>query len=117
MAGQGEMLIRVQSAWNGWRSADIRLRDLRDVHWFQPNQAPRELVHGYVSCSAIAAGEIPHECVQQSVPHRLLVCILKRHTIPTVYAELARRADQQRTRPSDSAAAGEWRRSAAEGQR
>ena len=99
-----DMLIRVQSDWNGWRKADVRLGDLRDVHWFQPTRAPRALVHGYISCLNILTGDIPHDCDQRSAPHRLHVCILKRHTIPAVYAELARRADLQRTSPLDSRA-------------
>jgi hypothetical protein len=106
-----DMLIRVQSDWNGWRSADVRLGDLRDVHWFQPPRAPRALVHGYMSCSNIAAGNIPHDCDQRSAPHRLRVCILKRHTIPPVYAELARRADEHRTWPLDSREVGAVRSS------
>jgi hypothetical protein len=96
MEGRDEMLIRVQSEWNGWRHAEVRLSDLHNVHWFQPGQAPHPLVHGYISCTKLVTGDVPHDCDRASVPHRLLVCILKRHAIPGVYAELARRADEQR---------------------
>lgn len=96
MPAHDDMLIRVQSEWDGWRNAEVRLGDLHDVHWFQPTRAPRALVHGYISCSSFATGDIPHDCDRRSAPHRLLVCILKRHTIPAVYAELAQRADDQR---------------------
>ena len=102
-----EILIRVQSEWDGWRNAEVRFGDLRDVHWLQPTRAPNALVHGYISCSNIVTGDIPHDCDRRSAPHRLLVCILKRHTIPVVYAELARRADDQRTlRPDRRAVSG-----------
>ena len=96
MQASAEMVIRVQSEWNGWRNAEVRLGDLRDVHWFQPTRAPRALVHGYILCSSIMIGDIPHDCDRRSAPHRLLICILKSHTIATVYAELARRADERR---------------------
>ena len=91
------MLIRVQSRWDDWRTAEVRFDDLHDVHWLQPTRAPHALVHGYVSCSNIVTGELPHRCDHPSAPHRLLVCILKKHTMPSVYAELARHADQPRT--------------------
>jgi hypothetical protein len=107
MGASDGMVIRVQSAWNGWRNAEVRLGDLRDVHWFQPTRAPRALVHGYIVCSNIMLGDIPHDCDRRSAPHRLLVCILKSHTIATVYAELVRRADERRTLHwTDTAAAG-----------
>jgi hypothetical protein len=101
MRAYDDVLIRVHSEWNGWRNAEVRLGDLRDVYWFQPNGAPHAIVHGYISCSNIVMGDVPHECDRRS-PHRLLVCILKSHTIRTVYAELARRADEQRTPLSDT---------------
>jgi hypothetical protein len=93
MQPEDATLIRVQREWNGWRSAQVRLDHLHDVHWFQPDRAPRQLVHGYVSCASIVDGDIPHECSLTQGPHRLLVCVLKRHTTPGAYAELARRAD------------------------
>ena len=107
MRASDDMMIRVQSTWSGWRNAEVRLGDLRDVHWFQPTRAPRALVHGYIFCSNIVSGEIPHECDRASAPHRLLICILKSHTIAPVYAELVRRADERRTMDrTDTVAAG-----------
>ncbi len=99
MSGQDDQLIRVQSEWNGWRNAEVRLGDLCDLHWLRPPRAPRPLVHGYMCCSNIITGDVPHDCDRTSAPHRLLVCILKSHTIPSVYAALARRADDQHTLP------------------
>ena len=96
MQATENLLIRAHCEWDGWRSAEVRLGDLQDVHWFQPTRAPHALVHGYISCSNIVTGDIPHECDRGSAPHRLLICILKKHTTPTAYAELARRADEQR---------------------
>jgi hypothetical protein len=104
------MLIRVHSQWYGWRSAEVRCGDLRDVHWLQPTRAPHALLHGYISCSNIMTGDIPHECDRLSSPHRLLVCVLKRHTIPVVYVELARRANERLTvRPDRPAVPGDAR--------
>ena len=95
MRTDDDISIRVQSHWNDWCDAQIRLADLHDVHWLQQPRAPRSLVHGYISCSQIVAGDLPHGCDPSSAPHRLRVCILKRHTIPAVYEELARRADER----------------------
>jgi hypothetical protein len=99
MQAHDDVVIRVQSEWNGWRTAEVRLRDLQNVHWLQPNLAPQPLLHGYISCTNVMIGEVPHDCDRTSAPHRLLVCVLKSHTIPTVYADLARRADERRTLP------------------
>jgi hypothetical protein len=96
MERPNEVLIRVHREWNGWQSAEIRLRDLEDVQWLQPNGAPHPLVHGYVNCTRTMSGVLTHDCNRRTAPHRLLVCVLKRHTIPTAYAELARRADARR---------------------
>src|SRR5262249_52782636 len=44
-------LVPVRCAWNAWRTAEVRLTDLHDIHWFQPPGAPRPLVHAYVDCT------------------------------------------------------------------
>ena len=77
-----DMLVCVQREWDGWQTAEIRLADLQNIHWFQPQRAPRPLVHGYVSCSSIAAGDIPHNCDPSQGPHTVLVCVLKKHSVP-----------------------------------
>ena len=91
---QAELMIRVHRAWNGWRSAEVRLSDLHDVHWRQPPGAPHPLIHAYVSCDQIVGGAIPHECSYPSpVPHEMLVCVLKHHTLCAPYADLVRSAN------------------------
>lgn len=102
-----ETVVRVHREWDGWRSAEVRLSDLEHVHWFQPRGAPHALLHAYVYCTQVVSGDIPHDCERRSGPHRLLVCVLKRHAVPTAYEELAKRADDQR-----SAAAGDRSRAA-----
>ena len=89
-----EPLISIQREWNGWRTAQVPLSALESVHWFRPAGAPRSLVHGYVSCEQIVAGDIDHECAGKP-RHRLLVCVLKCHTADAVYSQLAQRADEQ----------------------
>jgi hypothetical protein len=88
-------LIRVQREWNAWRTAEVRLNDLQDVHWFEPRGAPRPLVHAYMSCASIISGDVPHDCHRTPPPHRLLVCVLKRHTAAGAYSEIVRRADER----------------------
>ena len=85
--------IYVQREWNGWHTAEVTLADLEGVHWSRPYGAPIKLIHAYVSCAAIRAGEIPHECGRTRGPHRLLVCVIKHHVTPSAYGELVRRAD------------------------
>jgi hypothetical protein len=96
MRAEDETLIQVQRDWSEWRTGEVRLGELRSVHWFQPSGAPRPLVHGYISCASIVTGDIPHDCNRSEGPHRLLVCVLKSHTVSRAYLELARRADEQR---------------------
>lgn len=95
-----ETLISVHREWNGCRTAEIRLRDLQEIHWFQPPGAPRPLMHAYVSCASIVSGDMPHDCDRSGGPHRLLVCVLKKHTLPSAYMELTERAREQRMSPS-----------------
>jgi hypothetical protein len=97
-AHQNELMIRVHRAWNGWRSAEVLMSHLHDVHWRQPAGAPNPLIHAYVSCDHILSGAIPHECHQLArTPHTLLVCVLKHHTLGSAYAELVRFANARAT--------------------
>jgi len=96
-----EVLIRVHADWNGWLHAEVRVGDLQDVRWLQPHCGHHAIVHADISCASIVTGMLPHDCEPTSVPHRLLVCILKKHVIPSVYAELARRADAPRALPAN----------------
>lgn len=89
-----DALVVVQGGWTDWRTAMVRVRDLRDVHWSQPSGAPRPLIHAFVHCNTLIVGEIAHECHLTPRPHCLAVCVLKRHTAPSVFAELADRADE-----------------------
>jgi hypothetical protein len=50
-----------------------------------------------VRCTDIVSGDIPHDCDERTLPHRLLVCVLKRHALPTAYMDLAGQADAQRS--------------------
>ena len=84
--------VVVQDAWNGWRTAMVMLDDLEDVHWFQPNGAPRPLIHAYVRCTKVQSGNLRHVCEGSAGPHLLLVCVLRSHSAQQVFDELARRA-------------------------
>jgi hypothetical protein len=97
MGPYDDMSICLHADWKHCQVASARFADLHDVHWHQPPGAPQAMVHGYVACSDMVTGAIPHECDPMTTPHRLYVCVLKRHTIPKVYAELARLADRQAT--------------------
>ena len=85
-------LVRVQSRWDDWRTALVRPGDLTDVHWRWAAGAPRPLIHAYVSCTQLAAGELPHDCEAISRPHRLLVCLLKSHASTRVFEYFSHRA-------------------------
>jgi hypothetical protein len=101
MQAYEDVLIRVHAEWNGWLNAEVRMGDLRDVHWLQSDHAPHAIAHAYLACSSLVTGRLGHCCEPDSAPHRLLVCILKKHVVPAVYAELARRADEHAApRPS-----------------
>jgi hypothetical protein len=86
-------IIRVHAQWNGWQSVEVRFADIARLHWFRPSSAPQAIVHGYIPCSKIIAGNIAHACDRLSAPHQLLICILKRHACPSVYSKLAQLAD------------------------
>jgi len=88
----GQSAVVVQRDWNGWHTATVRLDDLEQVHWHRPGGAPRPLIHAYVECARLRPGAVPHDCAEDTA-HRLLVCVLRQHTAPPVFEELARRAD------------------------
>ena len=87
-----DLLIPVQSHWKAASDVMIRLGDLQDPHWYQPSDAPRSIMHAYVRCSPTLAGALHHRCDESCASHRVRVCVLKRRTLPTAYAELTRRA-------------------------
>ena len=102
MATDEGMLVQVRCAWNAWRTAEVHVADLENIHWWQTLDAPRPLVHAYVDCTKVVSGEIPHECGGDGTPHRLLVCVLKRYAAQSAYAELVRLArspDAQYSQP------------------
>jgi hypothetical protein len=94
MPALDDMLITVRHEWKGWRQADVRLLDVEDLHWSRPDDAPHPMLHGYVLCTSLSAGTIPHDCGQTEPPHRLLICVLKHDCVPTAFAELSRRAER-----------------------
>jgi hypothetical protein len=87
-------LVVVQRQWNDWRTAMVRLTDLENIHWFQPDHAPRPLIHADVCRTKVLSGTMSEDCQQSSPQSRLRVCVLKCHTAPGVFEELSRRADQ-----------------------
>ncbi len=93
-----ETLIPVQREWDGWRLAEVRFKDLQDVHWFQPPGAPRALLHGYVAPGTVVSGDLLATPTGAPMPEvdRLLVCVIKCHTAAPIYTALAARADQGR---------------------
>jgi hypothetical protein len=93
MPTTGDSLVRVHESWKGWRSAQVRVRDVEDVRWVQPRGAPHPLIHGYVACTRLVNGELRHECDPAFRPCYVLVCVLKHHNVLTSYAALARCAD------------------------
>jgi hypothetical protein len=103
MQTETDVVIRVHREWAGWQSAEIRLRDLEDVHWYQPAGAPHALIHGFVSSAMLTSGDLSGPTNPPSTAVRTLVCVLKRHCTPTTFAELARRADRAPSRSSTSA--------------
>ena len=94
--------VVVQRDRKDWRTAMVRALDLQEIHWFQPTGAPRPLIHAVVQCTKLLSGELPHECDQSSAPHHLLVCLLKCHTAPAVFEELASLADAGRHAPASA---------------
>jgi len=100
MAPYDDVTVSISAPWDDWRSAQVRLDDLCDPHWHQPAGAPRPLLHAYVSCGRIVSGELPHVCDPSSAPHRIRVCILKKHNTSSAYSEVERRATRDGAAPS-----------------
>ena len=88
-------LIAVQTMWNGWRTALVRVGDLENLHWFQPIGAPRALLHAELPCTALRSGSVPHQCDPASRPHRLMVCVIKSHVTASIFESLASQAGER----------------------
>jgi hypothetical protein len=86
------LLVQIRCAWNAWRTAEVPVSDLHDIHWQQPQGAPRPLLHGYVECTEAIRALIPHDCGPAGATHRMLVCVIKRCAAPPAYRELVRLA-------------------------
>lgn len=93
---QEDVLIRVHDSWSGWRSAEVALSDLEDVHWSQPPGAPHPMIHAFVRAACVKNGDLLGDRDAKAMRHVILVCVVKRHTVATAYAVLARRADARR---------------------
>jgi hypothetical protein len=94
--------VVIQRDWRSWRTATVQMMDVEGVHWLQPKGAPRPLLHAYVCCTAIRSGDVPHDCQATPAPHRLLVCVLRRHVQADVFATLARSATPAESVPVGS---------------
>ena|SRR5437762_3634240 len=88
-----EARIRVHERWDSWRTAEIALTALREVYWAQPNGAPRPFLHGTVHCTDLVGEHFAHVCDPASVPHPVVVCILRHDLLGSTYFELATRID------------------------
>ena len=88
-------LIAVQTMWNGWRTALVRVGDLENLHWFQPVGAPRALLHAELPCTALRSGSVPHQCDPLTRPHRLMVCVIKSHVTAVIFEALATLAGER----------------------
>jgi hypothetical protein len=91
--------VVVQVDWSGWRTARVRLAALEDIHWRQPAGARLPLIHAFVPCPEVGTGVLEHACEATTRPHAILVCVLKSHTSPRIFAVLARAADERATAP------------------
>lgn len=84
-------LVRVRDAWNGWRTAEVPRRMLRDVRWLRPLGAPHALLHAIVPWGpdvitlVAPAGPRP-------LPHDVAVCVLRTDVLASTYAVLAHEA-------------------------
>ncbi len=94
MRSSDDALIRVHGSWDGWQNAEVKRGSIKRVHWLQPDHAPHPLLYGFVSCADFVTGSLPHPCDGTSAPHELLVCVLKRHVVPSAYAELVQCAEE-----------------------
>jgi hypothetical protein len=86
-----EALVPVLREWNGWELSQVRACDLEDIHWFQPQGAPRHLLHAFIPRSKIVSGALASSFDDDA--SRLMICVLKSHTPPAIYGALATRAD------------------------
>jgi hypothetical protein len=82
--------VSVQREWDGWQSADVRVGDLEDLHWWQPPRAPRPMLHAYITSAKLV--DSAWRAASADSAARLLVCVLKSHTPPDTYIALASRS-------------------------
>ena len=104
-AADDEPVIWVRRQWNDYRDAKYRLSEVSNLHWTDTSggvraRAPRDFIHGYVSCDGMLEGELAHSCAHGSGPHYIKVCIVKKANSKQAYAlaEQACRENEERRR-------------------
>jgi hypothetical protein len=95
-----ETLVSVRRQWNDYRTATVRLDHLRHFHWREESggvraRSPRPFLHARMWCDAIVAGELAHSCAHGEGPHEILVCIVKKDNLKSVFSQLERLADEE----------------------
>src|SRR6266404_6284293 len=89
-------VVVVRRQWNDWRTARYRIGDLDGLHMSDISgginaRAPRDFMHGYVSCDGMIDGELSHSCRHGEGPHRIKVCVVQKDNPKAVYKSLKQR--------------------------
>ena len=84
------------------RVVEVKVADLRRPHWSDVSggvgrRAPRQFVHGYISCDLIPDdADFGHSCLHGPPPHDIKVCVVAKDNSRSVMTRLKERADMDR---------------------
>ena len=87
-------IASVRPDWRDWHVAHVPIVDLSDLHWDHilgdaDARPPAAILHGFVRCDSVVAGELPHLALGGPHPHSVRVCILKEDNDRHVFERLA----------------------------
>lgn len=93
-------IASVRPGWRDWHVAHVPIVDLSDLHWDHilgdaDARPAAAILHGFVRCDSVLAGELPHLALGGPHPHSVRVCILKEDNDRRVFARLALEAAGQ----------------------
>jgi hypothetical protein len=88
-----EYPVLVRRQWNSHLIAEVPFAAISGLHWSSMSggvhaRAPRDFLHGYISCAAIIDGALAHSCRHGEGPHHIKVCIVKKDNKRVAFAAL-----------------------------
>jgi hypothetical protein len=84
--------VAIRREWNDSRVAKVEFSKINELHWDRLSgsshvRMPQPFVHGYIRCADVI-GDIAHSCSQESYPHTIKICIVKKDNEQEIWQKI-----------------------------